>query len=272
MGDGGLGCPVVIRPGLCSITLRDLDPAGVLDVAARAGLQGVEWGADVHVPPSDPARAAEVGQRTRDAGLVVASYGSYLRAGDPDACDARQVAAALDAAVALGAPNVRVWTRWLSPGDATELDRAGVADDLRRIATAAAERGLTASLERHAWTLTETVPSTLGLLAAVDHPALFTYWQPLDGVATPEALDELASLGPRLSHLHVFQWTSFEQRHPLADGDGRWPAVLAGVAAADGAGWSGDRWALLEYVRGDDPAQVVADAATLLAWSAGAGA
>ena len=257
---------MVIRPGLCSITLRDLEPAGVVDVAARAGLAGIEWGADVHVPPDDPAGAAEVGERTRQAGLAVASYGSYLRAGDPEACTDAQVAAVLDAAVALGAPNVRVWTRWLAPADATDADRVEVVDDLRRVVAGAAERDLTVSLERHVWTLTETTDATVALLEAVGDPSLFTYWQPLDGVATPEALTELAVVGSWLSHLHVFQWTSIDERHPLADGAERWPAVLAGVAAAEGTRWPGDRWALLEYVRGDDPAQVAVDAATLAGW------
>ena len=262
----------VIRPGLCSITLRQLDPEGVVDVARRAGLEGIEWGADVHVPPGDLDRAAEVGEATRAAGLVVASYGAYLRAGDPEACTDDQIDAVLDAAVALGAPNVRVWTRWGSPADATGADRAAVAGDLRRVLAAATARSLTVSLERHVGTLTETTASTLDLLGAVDQPALFTYWQPLDGVATPEALTELAELGGHLSHLHVFQWTSFEERHPLVDGDERWTAVLTGLVAADGGRWSGDRWALLEYVRGDDPAQVALDAATLRGWLDDAGA
>ena len=40
-----------IRPGLCSITFRDLSVDDVVALAADAGLAGIEWGADRHVPP-----------------------------------------------------------------------------------------------------------------------------------------------------------------------------------------------------------------------------
>ena len=40
----------MIRPGLCSVTLRGMPPDAVIGVAAEAGLEAIEWGADVHVP------------------------------------------------------------------------------------------------------------------------------------------------------------------------------------------------------------------------------
>jgi len=41
-----------VRPGLCSVTLRGSSPQEVVDARLAAGLSGVEWGADVHVPPA----------------------------------------------------------------------------------------------------------------------------------------------------------------------------------------------------------------------------
>ncbi len=93
----------MLTPGLCSVTFRQLDPPALLDLAARAGLAAVEWGADVHVPVGDLATARDVAARTADAGLAVASYGSYWRAGPED------VGPVLATARALGAPRVRVW-------------------------------------------------------------------------------------------------------------------------------------------------------------------
>lgn len=72
---------VMPRLGLCSVTLRHLDVAGVLAAAVEAGLECVEWGADIHVPAGDEAAAARVRAATEEAGLAVASYGSYYRAG-----------------------------------------------------------------------------------------------------------------------------------------------------------------------------------------------
>ena len=50
----------ILRPGLCSITFRDLSWPEVVAVATDAGLEGVEWGADVHVPGGDQTRARAV--------------------------------------------------------------------------------------------------------------------------------------------------------------------------------------------------------------------
>lgn len=256
----------MIRPGLCSITFRDLPWPQIVDLAADAGLAGVEWGADVHLPPGERVRAVDIAEACAEAGLACPSYGSYLRAGDPEGPGA-DVEEVLATAEALGAANVRVWTRWLAVGDATADDRQIVADELRTWAAAAARRGLALSLEHHQWTLTETVASTLALLAEVGTDNLFTYWQPCDGLDVDGARAEVDELRPALSHLHVFHWDSFEQRHPLADGAGLWPDVLARVAAPrPGDSWRTERWAFLEYVRGDEAVQMAQDAATLRRW------
>ena len=42
---------MTIAPGLCSITLRSLRADAVLALAVHAGIEGIEWGADGHVPP-----------------------------------------------------------------------------------------------------------------------------------------------------------------------------------------------------------------------------
>ena len=75
----------MIRPGLCSVTLRALEPSAVVELAAAAGLEAIEWGGDVHVPPGDVDRAGQVRTLTEGAGLAVASYGSYLRCEGPAA-------------------------------------------------------------------------------------------------------------------------------------------------------------------------------------------
>jgi 3-dehydroshikimate dehydratase len=243
----------VIRPGLCSVTFRQLPPEDVAQLAADHGLQGVEWGGDVHVPPGDLGRAKETAARCADLGVACPSYGSYLQAGRSTGGD---VDTALDTAVALGARNVRVWCPWgLRPGaDATE-----VVAGLRSICSAAAARDLTVSLEFHPNTLTETAESAVSLLEALDADSLRTYWQPVAGTSVETALEQIDLLRPWLSSLHVFSWAADGTRLPLAGGDELWRAVLGSV---DG----GDRFAFLEFVRDDDPAQMAEDAATLRSW------
>ena len=48
---------VRFEPGLVSVTFRQLAPEALIDLAARAGLAAIEWGADIHVPPGDDANA-----------------------------------------------------------------------------------------------------------------------------------------------------------------------------------------------------------------------
>jgi len=241
-----------MRAGLCSVTLRACSPAEVVGAAVRAGIECIEWGADVHVPPGALAAAGEVRGRTEDAGLRVASYGSYLWAGriDDDRVD-EEAEAVLDTAVALGAPNVRVWAK----------GSRSVAQ-LRVVALRAAERDVTVSLEFHPGTWTETAQGTLDLLGEVGSPALRTYWQPHPQLAVPALLSELEAVLPRLSHLHVFRWTPGGERLPLADGADLWPGALALASPVSPE----DRVAFLEFVRDDDVDQLVADAATLRGW------
>src|SRR3954447_6657285 len=63
--------------GVCSVTLRACSIDEVVEVAAGAGLECIEWGADVHVPPGDLDAARRAREATLAAGLRVASYGSY---------------------------------------------------------------------------------------------------------------------------------------------------------------------------------------------------
>lgn len=246
-------------PGLVSITFRRLGPAEVVRLVAQAGLRTIEWGGDVHVPPGDLARAREVRQLTADAGLTVAAYGSYYRAGTGKA---PAFAAVLDSATALGAGVIRVWAGERGSAETDAAGRAAVADDLRRAGELAAAAGIRLALEWHGNTLTDTLASALALVRATGLPpaALGFYWQP--SVNRPAAVcrEELAAIQARLVHLHAFHWQGHE-RLPLADGDGVWPEYLR-----QAAGTGRDHAVLLEFVRNDDPEQFLADAKTLIRW------
>ena len=238
-----------IQPGLCSITFRDLAVDDVVALAAEAGLAGIEWGADRHVPPGSD--SGSVSDRCADAGLACPSYGTYLFAGR---ASASEIDAACGTATGLGATNLRVW----APEGATATDVADIADR-------AAGHELTASLEFHPGTRTETAASTLALLAEAGRPNLFTYWQPDPGLSHADACAEHAAVAGHLSNLHVFAWgpVGFTDRRPLVDGADLWRSVFAAEATGR---WDHDRWAFLEYVPGDDPACLVDEAATLRAW------
>lgn len=245
----------MITAGLCSVTLRALSVEDVAAVAARAGLAAVEWGGDVHVPPGDAGAVRRAVAVSAAHGLTVASYGSYLFALGVEPDDA--VRRAVDTAAALGAPHLRVWAGF---DDAVAAaDRPLVVEGIARCAALAAEVGIDVGIEFHGGTPTATVAGTVALLAAIDAPNVRSLWQPpyWRGPTAPEAdAAEVRSLGARLGHLHVYEWSAAGVRLPLAAGRERWAAVLAAVP-------TGDRTAFLEFVADDDPDRVVADAAEL---------
>lgn len=248
----------MLIPGLVSVTLRALAPEQIVALTAQAGLRAIEWGGDVHVPPGHPYLAHRARQLTLDAGLAVSSYGSYHRLGQ-----GQDFGPVLDTALALGAPTIRVWAGTQGSPEAGADYRCEVARELGQIGRMAAQEGVTVALEFHDDTLTDTAGSTLALLEEAEFAGVRTYWQPPHRLTEPERLADLDRLAPWVSNLHVFHWTLEGDtliRHPLADGADLWRRRLARAA-----GFAGDRYALLEFVAGDDPRQVVADAQTLRA-------
>ena len=121
----------MIRSALVSITFRKLSPAEIIGLVKQAGLDGIEWGGDVHVPHGDVARAGEVRRMTEDAGLQVSAYGSYYRVGHEEPCPFEQI---VETAVALGAPDIRVWAGKQGSEASDAAYRNLVVDTSRRIA------------------------------------------------------------------------------------------------------------------------------------------
>lgn len=249
----------MIRPGLCSVTFRSLDVAEVVDLASRAGLQRIEWGGDVHVPPGDAGAAHRARDLTRDTGLEVASYGSYLRFTDSDEQVREEAAVILGTARELGAPRIRVWAGTAGSAGTGAEERAAIADRIRAVARDAADAGLALGLEWHGGTLTDEIGSTVDLLGEIDHPSVSAYWQPHQDQPDQAALTDLRRILPQVTAVHVFSWWPGSTRLPLAERSALWREAFA-VLGADRR----DHDALLEFVPRDDPALLDREASTLL--------
>jgi sugar phosphate isomerase/epimerase len=159
-------------------------------------------------------------------------------------------------AARLGAPVIRVWAGRQGSASADASYRARVRDDALRLAEMAGEIGIV--LEYHRETLTDTRASTAALLDELRPAGVRSLWQPQPERSIEENAGDLRALLPDLANLHVFAWNPDRSRLPLAAHRGRWAVWLAVAAEA-----AGDRYASLEFVPGDDSAQVLIDAATL---------
>ncbi|MFF7249745.1 sugar phosphate isomerase/epimerase family protein [Embleya sp. NPDC008237] len=241
------------RLGLCSVTFRRLPAAEVARRAIDAGLEVIEWGADVHAPAGEPDTVRAVREVSDRHGLVCCSYGSYFRA-TPD--ELAGFPAVVRAAVLLGAPRVRVWAGGIGSRSAAPEERQETVRCLREAARIAADHGLELATEFHGKTLTDTVASAVRLLDEVGADNVRTYWQPPLDVPDEQAAAGLVELGDRVTAVHVFSWWPANNRLPLADRRDLWVAALGRLA---GRGLD----ALLEFVPGDDPAVLTREAETL---------
>ncbi len=247
----------MLHSGLVSITFRKLPPEELVALVAKAGLEGVEWGGDVHVPHGDLRRAREVRKITLDAGLKVASYGSYYRVGHDEPVPFEVV---LATAAELAAPTIRLWAgkQGSETADAEYRDR--VVQESQRIAELAAQANIVPAYEFHSGTLTDTNASARELLAAVAHDNMKTYWQPPVGASVTYCLEGLEALLPWLSNIHAFHWVS-GKRLPLAEGEHAWKRYLQTIGPT-----GREHFVLLEFVKDGSQEIFLNDAAALAEW------
>lgn len=241
----------MLKTSLTSVTFRQKEPEEIVRLAARAGLDAIEWGGDIHLPPGSPAAAEKIRQCTETHGLAVSAYGSYYRAGPGE-----DFSAVLATAQALGCRLIRVWAGAQGSAAMPPEERAALESRLQQAVRAAEAAGCTVATEYHANTLTDTLDSTLALLAAV--PGLRTFWQPPVGLAEAENRRALDALSPAVESLHVYHRDDTGEKRPLAEGRDAWRGYLAQAAALPGI-----HYATLEFVQNDSEAQFFQDAAVL---------
>lgn len=240
--------------GLVSVTFRELNPEQIVELVQQSKLEAIEWGGDIHVPHGETATAESVRRLTHEAGLHVASYGSYYRVGHNEPVPFEDVAAT---AVALGAPIVRVWAGKQASSASDEAYWRTVIEDSRRIARVAAAHKLIVAYEYHAGTLTDTCAGTLRLIRDTNEPNLLTHWQPVSGRSRAQNLEELLSLLPFLCHMHCFHWVD-GQRRLLSEGIEDWTVYLEAALKS-----RLDHGVLLEFVIDNQPDNYLADAQAL---------
>ena len=247
----------MFRTGLVSISFRQYTPLEIIQAAAAANLQEIEWGGDVHLPPGDPATAHEVAMLTADGGLKTAAYGSYYRLCSSPADEFKRI---LEAAEILGAPVIRIWGG--TKGSALVDDRAfdALVADGRRIADMAQKSGRVLSLECHCDTITDNYCAALRFLQAVDSPAMTMYWQPNQFKSAAYNLEAAAALRPYVTNLHVFHWDA-QRRYPLRDGADIWEQYLR-IFSGD----QSDHSLLLEFMHDDRLETLHQTADTLRSW------
>jgi len=261
-----------MKTGICSITFRQFDVKQVADLVKEAGLDAIEWGGDVHVPPGD-LKAAQTARRATDrAGLEVSSYGSYYRVLDK-AGQTENFEPVLTSALELGTDTIRIWAGYHGSAETDAATRQCFVEQAQIIAEQAAGTGVNLGFEFHDHSLTDTNESAEQLLREIGAPNVTLYWQPMyQGPTMDYRMAGLYSLKDRISNVHVFhweydgtkeRWIDAVDRRPLSEGQADWTQYFAVELPPR------ERYALLEFVRDDDPQRFLEDAATLKQWMSG---
>lgn len=241
----------MLYSGLVSVTFRRLEPSEIIRLVKNAGLDGIEWGGDIHVPHGDTARAAEIFKMTEDSGLKIGAYGSYYRVG----CDTnnKPFNAVLETAVALHAPVIRVWAGDRASAEADEAYWKKVVSETRQIAELSAQEGINVSFEYHPNTLTDTPESEQRLMKEINHHNARCYWQPEAGGEVEFWLASLRSIIPWLTNVHVNCGAA-----ELETMYGTWTRYFDIIKNLEG-----NRYCMIEFVKGGTEEQFLKDARVL---------
>lgn len=245
----------MLKPGLVSITFRQLSVDQIIDACLNAGLGGIEWGGDIHVPHGNITTAEEVKEKTELAGLEVASYGSYYHFSE----DNLPFSDVLNTAQALGAPVIRAWAGKESSVMISEKNYYRIVNETRAAADLCERAGTKLAFEYHGNTITDTNSTAVRFIQDVNHRSVSSYWQPPAGMSKNSCLDGIEALGDNLQWVHVFHWQpDFQNKRNLIEGQSDWIEYFHLISTLDG-----DRWALLEFVKDDSLENFYEDAETL---------
>lgn len=242
-----------MKTSLTSVTFRKKSVEEIVDLVAQAGIDAIEWGGDVHVPPTDPAAAAKAKQLCQEKGIAISAYGSYYRCTDEE-----DFAPILDAALALGTNVIRVWAGKLGSAECPADVRAQLNRNLARAVAMASEKGCIVATEYHPNTLTDDLDSALQMLA--DVPGLYTYWQPATSIPRAPGYDSCAleKLGKKVINVHVFHRNEKNLKVPLSDATEKWIGHVRDLEK-----FCDVRYGAIEFVMDDTAEQFLDDAKTL---------
>lgn len=196
--------------GLVSVSFRDKNPKEIVEATVKAGLDGIEWGGDVHVPHGDKKTAIEVKKLCDGNGIKVAEYGSYYKIGQSEEDLYSKV---LDSCHGLGTDTVRVWGLMNKNSDTVneETYEKCVLDAMR---ICDCDKNITVCLECHPQSLTDEYHSALQFIKDVNRQNLKTFWQPNQFRPIEYNTDAILSLLPYIISVHTFSWKR-DKRYPL---------------------------------------------------------
>ncbi len=160
------------KTGVASVTFRNKSISEVVEIAKKAGINYIEWGADVHVKTLEDAE--KVKALCDSNGIKICSYGSYYRVGSGDAENWKQICGN---AKAMGASSVRVWLGNKNSEETTKEEYEALLNDLKKICSVAKEYNLLVCPECHDNTYNNNTDAFLKIRNELNADNFKTYFQ-----------------------------------------------------------------------------------------------
>lgn len=222
--------------GLVSVSFREHTPKEILEAMKRAFLSQIEWGSDVHAPPTETENLKRLAAMQEEYGIACSSYGTYFRLG---VTPMEELNGYIDAAEILGTRILRLWCGNRNSEDLTGKEKTALFSRCREAAQIAEARGVTLCLECHNKTYTNRKEAALEIMQAVSSEHFRMYWQPNQFRTEKENLLYASLISPYTEHLHVFNWKG-KEKFLLRDAKEIWKKYLSC--------FSGERTLLLEFM------------------------
>lgn len=191
-----------MKTGLATIALRDFDVFEAIDLAGRAGFEGIEvWGRAPHTPDAyDEQHTLKLRERILANGMEPAIFGSYVNSANPSFRE--QALTALKIAETLGSPIIRIWAGDKEPPAAVDEDWKSNAANLKWMAERAADKDITLAMEMHGGTLALTPEGTLRLVELAQADNLKLNFQ-VNNLADFNLDQSAAVVGPLVVMVHA---------------------------------------------------------------------
>lgn len=243
----------MLIPGIVSATFKNLSIDDVIAIACRNKLSAIEWSENHHIEIGNTAQASGVKAKCLDAGISIASYGSYYRLGK-----AMDFQPSLENAIALGTDRIRIWAGDKPSSAVSEAEYEALVTEAKQISASAAEYGIKVCLEWHKNTLTDRNHSGLKFLRDVDCSNFRTFWQPSPEMDVKERCEGIRMVSKYIENIHVYYWDETGRR-PLSEGESDWKEYMKLFGPEE-------HYALLEFVKDNTEEQFASDAAAFLSW------
>lgn len=198
--------------GFTTTTFRNIKDVGkIVKIATDAGVDCIEWGADIHV--KDVETAKYVKKLCDNANISVSSYGSYYRVGSKDEKEWKKIC---EISSALGAKAVRVW---LGKADSEKTDDdtyKNLVEDAKSMCLVASEYGIIVCPECHDNTYNNNTDAFLKIQKDVGSDNFRTYFQSRYKKKAYD-LDRIERTLPFIESVHVSYFDMFREQFPKYD-------------------------------------------------------